>query len=490
MGSPRKFTKHGQCGMELSDLLPHLGDRAPTTSALIRSMHTDAFNHHPGQLMMNTGVPTFGRPSMGSWLNYGLGSESKNLPGYVVLTAGRGTSGGASNWSSGFLPSHVPGRAVPQPGRAGPEPEQPRRASPTTMQAQDHRRRCATSTGSATQQIGDPEINSRIAAYELAFRMQSAAPELIDLSSETQATLDDVRRRPRRAGHQGAAAAAARGSSSRSPPTACWPAGWSSAACGSSTSIHASWDHHSNLDAELAFNCRHGRPAGRGAAQGPEAARPARRDAGGLGCRSSAARRWARTAPASRTSPAATITRSPSRIWMAGGGIKGGQVDRQDRRDRLERRRGPGPRQRPPRHDPAPVRPRPPEADLPLPGPRLPPDRRRRQGGEEAAGLSLAPPVSSVPARVLYGPPGGPVCQKWERWHAVVFLQVVFLSCFAIRDGTSPQPATLPQGLSSGVGSSCPQCWPRLSLLTLHFPHRGRQSRTWDSPPPAAPVNC
>ena len=72
-------------------------------------MHTEAFNHHPGQLMMNSGVPTFGRPSMGSWLNYGLGSESQNLPGYVVLTAGRGTSGGASNWSSGFLPSTYQG---------------------------------------------------------------------------------------------------------------------------------------------------------------------------------------------------------------------------------------------------------------------------------------------------------------------------------------------------------------------------------------------
>src|SRR5262249_47938493 len=104
MGSPRKFKKHGQCGMDLSDFLPHLATCADAI-ALIRSMHTDSFNHHPGQLAMNTGVPTFGRPSMGSWLNYGLGSDSKNLPGYVVLTAGRGTSGGASNWSSGFLPT-------------------------------------------------------------------------------------------------------------------------------------------------------------------------------------------------------------------------------------------------------------------------------------------------------------------------------------------------------------------------------------------------
>src|SRR5947208_14808772 len=91
MGSPRKFTKHGQCGMELSDFLPHLATCVDDI-AWVRSMHTDAFNHHPGQLMMLTGVPTFGRPSMGSWLTDGLGSASKNLPAYVVLTAGSGTS--------------------------------------------------------------------------------------------------------------------------------------------------------------------------------------------------------------------------------------------------------------------------------------------------------------------------------------------------------------------------------------------------------------
>ncbi|MCA9225864.1 MAG: DUF1501 domain-containing protein, partial [Planctomycetales bacterium] len=108
MGSPRKFTPYGECGMELCDLLPHVGSCA-NDIALIRSMHTDAFNHHPAQLMMTTGVPRFGRPSLGSWLTYGLGSESENLPGYVVLTAGRGSSGGVSNWTSGFFPSTYQG---------------------------------------------------------------------------------------------------------------------------------------------------------------------------------------------------------------------------------------------------------------------------------------------------------------------------------------------------------------------------------------------
>ena len=107
-------------------LLPHLA-HLRRRHRLIRSMHTEAFNHHPGQLMMNTGVPTFGRPSMGSWLNYGLGSESKNLPGYVVLTAGRGTSGGTSQLVERLPADDLPGRAVPQPGRAGAEPDQPAR---------------------------------------------------------------------------------------------------------------------------------------------------------------------------------------------------------------------------------------------------------------------------------------------------------------------------------------------------------------------------
>ena len=95
MGSPRKFTKHGQCGTEMSDLLPHIGSIADDI-CLVRSMNTTQFNHHPGQLMMNCGSPLFGRPTLGSWLTYGLGNESRDLPAYVVLHAGRGSSAGAS----------------------------------------------------------------------------------------------------------------------------------------------------------------------------------------------------------------------------------------------------------------------------------------------------------------------------------------------------------------------------------------------------------
>src|SRR4029078_10151656 len=137
------------------------------------SIHTDAFNHHPGQLMMNTGVPRFGRPSMGAWLNYGLGSESRNLPGYVVLTSGRGTSGGATNWSSGFLPSTYAGVLFRNQGEPVLNLNNPAGLTPAMQGRTSETLR--TLNGFRHQQIQDPEINSRIAAYELAFRMQAAA---------------------------------------------------------------------------------------------------------------------------------------------------------------------------------------------------------------------------------------------------------------------------------------------------------------------------
>ena len=187
MGSPRKFSPQGQCGMELSDLIPHIGSCADDI-CLVRSMHTEAFNHHPGQLMMNTGKMTFGRPSVGSWLNYGLGNESSELPGYVVLTAGRGTSGGASLWSSGFLPSTYSGVLFRNQGEPVLNLD-----NPAGVNAAMQRRSLdalARLNSEHHHALNDPEIASRISAYELAFRMQSSAPELIDLSGETQATLD------------------------------------------------------------------------------------------------------------------------------------------------------------------------------------------------------------------------------------------------------------------------------------------------------------
>jgi hypothetical protein len=128
MGSPRKFQKHRQCGMELSDLLPHLS-KCVDDIALIRSMHTDQFNHHPGQLMMNTGSGAFGRPSIGSWLNYGLGSECRNLPvpeSPGLRRAHRRTRAERRRHVvvERFFALELPGRVIPQQGRSGPEPRQ------------------------------------------------------------------------------------------------------------------------------------------------------------------------------------------------------------------------------------------------------------------------------------------------------------------------------------------------------------------------------
>ena len=250
LGSKFKFNKHGQCGMELSELLPHLGSVADDL-LLVRSMHSDQFNHHPGQLLMQCGRAAFGLPTMGAWLTYGLGSESRNLPGYIVLTAGRGSSGGATLWQSGFLPSVYAGVLFRNSGEPVLNLETPAGVS-------DRLQRkgldvLARLNQQRFEQMHDPEIASRIASYELAFRMQSAAPELIDLSGETQATLDaygidrkEPESKPGRAGGAGTYKAFA---------TNCLLARrMVERGVRFVNIIHASWDHHSNLDKELPYN--------------------------------------------------------------------------------------------------------------------------------------------------------------------------------------------------------------------------------------------
>jgi hypothetical protein len=187
MGSPRIFKKHGQSGMEFSDLLPHVATCADEIS-MIRSMHTEPFNHHPATIMMNSGFFRMGRPTIGSWLTYGLGSECADLPGYVVLEPGPGIRGGATNWSCGFMPSTF--GAVPFSNKGEPvknltNPEgisaEVQRLSLDAIARLNERR---------FQHIQDPEIQSRVASYELAFRMQTAGPELIDLSKERPDTIE------------------------------------------------------------------------------------------------------------------------------------------------------------------------------------------------------------------------------------------------------------------------------------------------------------
>ena len=251
LGSGRKFQKHGQCGMELSDFLPHIATCADDI-ALIRSMHTEAFNHHPGQLLMNTGSTSFGRPSMGSWLNYGLGSECDNLPGYVVLSSGRGTSGGTSNWSSGFLPTPYAGVLFRNQGEPVLNLNNPSGLD-NEVQAKSiagirdlNRMRFGM--------VGDPEIQSRIASYELAFRMQSSAPELIDLAKESKHTLDAYgvdRTEPEIKASRGGG----KGQFSSFSKNCLLARRLVERGVRFVSLFHASWDHHSNLDSELKQNC-------------------------------------------------------------------------------------------------------------------------------------------------------------------------------------------------------------------------------------------
>jgi hypothetical protein len=251
MGTKRVFKKHGQCGMDFSDLLPHMASCADDW-LMIRSLHTDQFNHHPGQLVLHCGRAAFGLPTVGSWLNYGLGNESRNLPGYVVLNSGRGTSGGASLWQSGFLPSSYAGVLFRNQGEPVLNLKNPP-GLPMKLQRKGLDALAAINQ-SRYEHFRDPEIASRISAYELAFRMQASAPELIDLSDESQATLDMYgvnRPEPDIKATRGGGPGQHKGFA-----TNCLLARRLIERGTRFVSImHASWDHHSNLDNELAFNC-------------------------------------------------------------------------------------------------------------------------------------------------------------------------------------------------------------------------------------------
>ncbi len=187
LASPRAFRPHGACGTMFSDFIPHTAARADDI-CLVRSMYTDAFNHHPGQLLLMTGSTQFGRPTLGAWSMYGLGSESQNLPGFVVLSSGVGTSGGATNFSSGFLPSTYQGTLF----RSSGDPILYLANPPgVSMEAQRAGLDALRDLNQARyRDTGDVEIASRIASYELAFRMQMAGPELLDFSGESERTLE------------------------------------------------------------------------------------------------------------------------------------------------------------------------------------------------------------------------------------------------------------------------------------------------------------
>jgi hypothetical protein len=187
LGPKFKFRRVGKNGTELGELLPHLATVVDDI-AIVKSMETDAFNHAPAQIMALTGHQQFGRPSVGAWVTYGLGSESKDLPGFVVFSSGsKGPSGGNSCWGSGFLPSSHAGTLFRTAGDpvlylsnpAGIDGEMQRDSLDAIRKLNEKR----------LGVVGDPEIAARISAYEMAGRMQASTPELMDLSKESRKTL-------------------------------------------------------------------------------------------------------------------------------------------------------------------------------------------------------------------------------------------------------------------------------------------------------------
>jgi hypothetical protein len=241
LASPRKFQRHGQCGMELSELLPHTAAVADEI-CLIRSMHCEQSNHDPAQLLLHCGTPLFGNPTMGSWINYGLGSASENMPGYLVMLSddGHGLEGaGAALWSNGFMPSSYRGVSFRNSGDPILHLNRPAGISAATQRA---RLDVLSDLNRLHQQrIGDAEIASRIASYEMAFRMQSAAPEFLDFRQESAATramygIDADKTRA-----FGTNCLLARRMVERGVRFV--------------HLVHSTWDHHGDLNARLANNC-------------------------------------------------------------------------------------------------------------------------------------------------------------------------------------------------------------------------------------------
>src|SRR6476620_8364964 len=238
LGPKFKFAKHGKSGAELSELLPPLATVVDDI-AIVKSMHTDAFNHAPGQILMNTGTQQFGRPSMGAWVTYGLGSESSDLPAYVVFSSGtKGTSGGASNWGSGFLPSLYQGVLF----RSGADPVL-YLSNPKGIDAQVQRD-SLDSIKKLNQMhmdvVGDPEIVSRISSYEMAYRMQTSAPELMDISKEPKHILEMYGAEPGKSSFANNCLLARR---------------LAERGVRFVQLFHEAWDQHGNLVADLKKNC-------------------------------------------------------------------------------------------------------------------------------------------------------------------------------------------------------------------------------------------
>ena len=238
--APRfKFSRYGQSGAELSEVMPRLAEVADDI-AFIKSVHTDQFNHSPAQIFVNTGSPIPGRPAMGSWLSYGIGSEADDLPGFVVLKSNGNLSGGASMWSAGFLPGEhqgVPFRASGDPILHIANPPGIDRATQRDtldLVASLNRRRLA--------ELQIQKIQTRIESYEMAYRMQSRAPELMDFSDESADTMKMY-----------GVAADDKGSFAKNCLLA---RRLSQRGVRFVQLYHSGWDHHSNVEGGVRGQCR------------------------------------------------------------------------------------------------------------------------------------------------------------------------------------------------------------------------------------------
>lgn len=309
LASRREFKPAGQSGIELSEWLPHTATIADEI-CMVRSMHGESVNHHPGQSLLMTGSPLPGRPTIGSWVTYGLGSESRDLPGFVVLKTGSATQGSTGNWTNGFLPSNYRGVMLRSEGSpilhlANPD-------GVTTAMQQRDLEMIRELNRDQIERTGDAEIASRIEAYELAFRMQASAPGLIDISDEPESIREMYGLNAKETRAYGMTCLLARRLVEKGVRFV--------------LNQHAQWDHHSNLEAGLSQKCRI-------TDQGVAALVTDLKQRGLL---DETLVIWAgefgRTALAEWRDPSdpASIGRDHHAdgfsLWVAGGGIKGGQV--------------------------------------------------------------------------------------------------------------------------------------------------------------------
>ena len=237
-GSEYQFQKYGENGQQISELLPHLSTVADDIT-LLKGLHTDEINHAPAQMFLHTGFGRGGRPSFGSWAVYGLGSENQDLPAFVVMLSGPAGGAGTSLWSTGFLPSVYQGIQF----RSNGDPVL-YLSNPQGHSAADRRRVLDTISElnqSQLADVGDPEIATRINQYEMAFRMQTSVPELMDLSGETQATLDLYGAKPGRASFANNCLLARR---------------LVERGVRMIQLYDSDWDHHNNLPKRLAAKCK------------------------------------------------------------------------------------------------------------------------------------------------------------------------------------------------------------------------------------------